>query len=106
MVERMGLVSDKLLAIANEIIDDCLERAGGNPTSREGAARWVEQKREVQRRPELLALAHSFADRNGFRRPKHCQIALRFPGERVDEALTWHIDKNHFDRLLGVYLND
>lgn len=112
MVERVGnlplLLNDGagLLKDANRVIDEALHRAGGNPGSRESSARWVKEKQAAQKDPALLSLAHWFCDQRGYDRPRFCQIALRFPGERVGEPLKWHIDKNHFDLLLGVYLND
>lgn len=105
MVDRVGVIEKSLLTAANELIDMALAKAGGNPTSRENAQRWVEEKRNIQRDQRLLKLAFAFCDTHGYQRPFLCQIALRFPGERVDETMQWHLDKRHFDRLLGVYLN-
>jgi putative hemolysin len=55
---------------ANVVIDEALERAGGNPTSREDADAWIKAKREAQQHPSLLNLARKFCDQHGYCQPR------------------------------------
>lgn len=80
--------------------------SGGAPVSREDARTWVQNKRRIQADPVLLSLAAPFLAELSARAPTHCQVALRFPGERAGDPLTWHVDKGRFDVLVGVYLTD
>lgn len=120
-----GIISDELLNRANEIITKTLLEAGGPPNSRETSSVWIKAKRSIRSHPDILNLIKPvIGELNSFEKgifnsarlglrtydhfkvPRHCQIALRFPGERVGEPFEWHVDKGYFDILVGIYLND
>lgn len=131
--------STSQIAHARNVMAEGLARAGGPPVSREGAHAWVKEKSSLQSHPSLLQLVHEAPLSKllhnlfpqGIQQLMSCQIAFRFPGERVNEDIAdkkspqagevretwysdWHIDNfvqdysyqpSEFSFLLGIYFS-
>lgn len=83
-----GLIDPDKLSYVAELVNDALLTAGGPPTSRETSTNWVNAKRCLEQLPDLLQLlVDPLIIGLDVVPPTHCQIAWRFPGERVGEPL-------------------
>jgi len=123
------------LETAKTLVDSTLSTVG-IPQTREEAKKWVRAKSKIQRQKTLLDLVNKSKLRRvlgclvsqGIQDVSSCQIAYRFPGERVKEydndgerfyINDWHIDNYttkdmtqrqrippDFTMLVGIYLED
>lgn len=109
----------------NQLLNTALQKSG-IPDSPETAKSWVREKSKLQRSKILLDLINqgklNRTLNNFFEeiQPQNsCQVAFRFPGEKVDNVDYWHIDNyterdferksgipRDFTALVGVYIAD